>query len=116
MPSHLSGQDLWWFRSVHDTLLDFAEDPDLVLGRSGPINVPEDLSNTFGEHLRLIRSKYTEASAPELLKVASAVNNILSAKSLGGLAFEEKFWTNAAFRAHPDWQQIRQLCRSLLLK
>jgi hypothetical protein len=116
MPPPVEEQHWWWFRQVHDVLLDFAEDPDNILSRMGQINVAEDLACSLHESMKSIRSLYPDGIAPELMKAATKVDHVLAAKSLGGTAFEEDFWTNGAFGRHPDWVQIREICRDFLLK
>jgi hypothetical protein len=116
MPIPIEDQHLWWFRQLHDVLLEFADAPDNVLRRLGQVNVPEDLAGTFRESLKSIRSTYPEEVAPELLGVARAVDEVLSAKSLRGAGFEYEFWTNPAFRDHPEWSRVRNICRAFLLK
>jgi hypothetical protein len=116
MTDKIEEKDFWWFRELYHVIVGFADLPEATVSRLREINVPEDYANHLHNFRQNILEKYPDAKDFEIMKVAADIDAILTEKSRDGKRFEERFWTNRAFKMHPEWEKIREISRAFMLR
>ena len=118
MGARIDESDVWLLRELYYVLAAFADAPQNTIDRigGGRISIPEDQANDLDHFLRCILEKYPDSAQLAIIRVAIEIDAILSRRSRGGDAFDERFWTNAGFLRHEGWQRIREIAREFLIR
>lgn len=114
----INERDYWLFGELCSVLIAFADDPRNVIARigGGQISIPDDQANHLHEFYRTILANYPQASELETMRVAKQIDEMLDERSRNRPLFDSSFWTNDGFIHHPDWDTIRALARTWLVR